>query len=137
MPAELWLVEDGWRGLSFGCPHSIGGLTLTVQRARWQDFSPPAGFFDVIYHDPFGPVVAPDCWKTETFRWAAEALSEAGVLATYGASSAARKAMREAGLCVGILPGAPGKREMTVAGRNTQAIEHARLWKSGHTATQS
>lgn len=130
MPSEFWLVDDEWKTLQFGKALTHGQVHLTVQHAAWQTFSPPRGEFDVIYHDPFGPAVCPESWQAEAFRWAARALSPQGVLATYGASSGARRAMREAGLEVGILPGAPGKREMTVAAHSSSALEHARLWKT-------
>ena len=96
---------------------------------RWQDSSLPRHAYQALYHDPFGPAVAPECWSVECFQWAAERLADDGVLATYGASSAARLAMKEAGLLVGVLPGAPGKREMTVAARDPDSISQARPWK--------
>ena len=129
MPSSLWLVEDHWKNPEWGRPSSSGGLCLTVHHCRWQDWSPQDGIFDAVYFDPFGPAVAPDCWSLECFRWAHLALKADGVLATYGASSAARQAMRGAGLQVGILPGAPGKREMTVASPSLDGLAQAKLWK--------
>lgn len=133
LPAECWLVEAPWKALRWSQPQRFQRLSLTVHRARWQEFSPPQALFDALYHDPFGPAVAPDCWSPEAFSWARDALAARGVLATYGASSAARRAMVEAGLCVGVLPGAPGKREMTVAAREPEAIAQARPWKRART----
>lgn len=132
MTPDLWLVDDCWRECAWGRPERQGQVTLVLQRASWQDFEPPAGHFDALYHDPFGPAVAPECWTADCFRWAARALARHGVLATYGASSAARRAMRQAQLQVGILPGAPGKREMTVASHRAELIAHARPWKRCH-----
>lgn len=129
MPAENWLIEEPFKALTFGEPLLLDGVNLTVHRSTWQGFSPPQAKFDAVYHDPFGPAVAPDCWSVETFAWARKALRRHGVLATYGASSAARRAMAQAGLYVGVLPGAPGKREMTVASSCPEAIAHARAWK--------
>lgn len=131
LPADSWLVPAPWKTLQWGVPQSFQRITLTVHRARWQEFFPPEALFDALYHDPFGPSVAPDCWSVEAFTWAKAALAPRGVLATYGASSAARRAMAEAGLYVGVLPGAPGKREMTVASREPRTINHARPWKRG------
>lgn len=128
---ELWLVDAPWKEARAGQPLTVGDVTLTIVPLRWQDYVAEAGGFDALYHDPFGPAVSADCWTTDSFRWAAGALAREGVLATYGASSGARRAMREAGLQVGILPGAPGKREMTVAAHTTEAISHSRLWKTG------
>lgn len=129
MPNDLWLVEQQWRTLEWGSPLRHDKLHLSVHKSRWQDWSAPPETFDAIYFDPFGPAVAPDCWSEACFSWASRALRGDGVLATYGASSAARHAMKAAGLSVGILPGAPGKREMTVAGLTPEAIDHAKPWK--------
>lgn len=131
MPPELWLVDPRWRQADWGRPTRQDGVSLTLHRTRWQDLEPEPGGFDAVFHDPFGPAVAPDCWSSDTFAWGARALSPRGVLATYGASSASRQAMRDARLVVGILPGAPGKREMTVAAHHPEAIAYARLWKPG------
>lgn len=129
LPAELWLVDPQWRGLEFARPLRHGQIQLTVQKTRWQDWSPPPESFDALYFDPFGPAVAPDCWSADCFAWAYRALSDNGILATYGASSKGRHAMREAGLLVGVLPGSLGKREMTVAARSAAPIAHAKPWK--------
>lgn len=129
MPSENWLVDPCWQGLEWGVPLLRETVTLQVHRSRWQDLNSDPGAFQALYHDPFGPSVAPECWSAECFRWGAHALSQDGILATYGASSAARHAMKAAGLYVGSLPGAPGKREMTVAALQTTAIEHAKPWK--------
>ena len=129
MSAEHWFVEECWRSLEWGEPRQNGRLYLTVHHQRWQDWESKDTRFDAIYFDPFGPSVAPDCWSEDCFSWASRVLSQNGVLATYGASSAARHAMKAAGLLVGMLPGAPGKREMTVAGLTPEAIAHAKPWK--------
>lgn len=131
IPSDLWLVDSAWKSATPQAPFRQGEITLNIASVRWQDHKPESAAFDAVFHDPFGPAVSPECWTLDSFRWAAKALAPDGVLATYGASSGARRAMREAGLQVGILPGAPGKREMTVAAHSASAISHARLWKAG------
>lgn len=129
MSPDRWLVDDCWRAVEWGQALQQEQIHLTIHRQRWQDWEPKAEHFDALYFDPFGPSVAPDCWSEDCFTWASRMLTHDGVLATYGASSAARHAMKAAGLLVGVLPGAPGKREMTVAGLNAEAIDHAKSWK--------
>jgi tRNA U34 5-methylaminomethyl-2-thiouridine-forming methyltransferase MnmC len=129
MPAALWLVEPRWRGATWNEPFRQDHVTLALRRQRWQESDAESAHFDAVFHDPFGPAVAADCWSASCFAWAARALREDGVLATYGASTAARQAMREAGLCVAILPGAPGKREMTIAAHHPEVVARGRLWK--------
>jgi tRNA U34 5-methylaminomethyl-2-thiouridine-forming methyltransferase MnmC len=134
MDAQLWLVDPEWRSAVWGEACSREGITLTLERAGWQRVEPSPAAFEAVYHDPFGPAVAPECWTAECFRWAARALCGQGALATYGASSAARQAMLRAGLRVGVLPGAPGKREMTVAAHRPEALGEARPWRSARAA---
>lgn len=129
LPEELWLVDEDWRDLDFDQPKKIGQIQLSIIKKRWQDFIAPTNYFHVFYHDPFGPGQAPECWTAECFRWSAAALTQDGVLATFGAASAPRQAMKDAGYAVGRLPGANGKREMTVASKSEAAIAKAKPWK--------
>lgn len=129
MPSELWLVDKSWKSLQFDQATTKDKMTLTILNMTWQDSELQENHFDACYHDPFGPGQAPECWSAECFLWSYRALNEQGVLATFGASSAARRAMKEVGFLVGSLPGAPGKREMTVASKSAAAIERARPWK--------
>lgn len=129
MPTELWLVPEEWKNLTMDEPFRVGSTSLTVVNARWQNFEPPSAHFQAVYHDPFGPGQAPECWESPCYQWSLAALEKDGVLATFGASGAARRAMKEAGYLVGSLPGAPGKREMTVASASAEAINFAKPWK--------
>lgn len=129
IPREFWLLPNRWKELSFNQSFQVENVTLTVVARRWQDYQPKTGHFDAVYHDPFGPGAAPECWEAPCFAWSYQALSKEGVLATFGASSAARRALKEAGFLVGSEPGAGGKREMTVASKSAQAIAIAKPWK--------
>ena len=129
MPPELWLVPYEWKSLKMNEPLQVGSISLTVVNARWQDFEPPSAHFQAVYHDPFGPGQAPECWESSCYQWSLRALQKDGILATFGASGAARRAMKEAGYLVGSLPGAPGKREMTVASPSADAVSFAKPWK--------
>jgi tRNA U34 5-methylaminomethyl-2-thiouridine-forming methyltransferase MnmC len=129
LPPELWLVPEEWHNIELDRPNKRGAVTLTVHRCKWQDQLFPSNFVEAVYHDPFGPGIAPECWSTECFRWSHRALTEKGVLATFGASTAARRAMQEAGFLVGSEPGAGGKREMTVASKTAHPIAEAKPWK--------
>jgi tRNA U34 5-methylaminomethyl-2-thiouridine-forming methyltransferase MnmC len=129
MPRSLWLVEEPWKDLEFGSARRIGTVQLTLVDRRWQDFTPTEGCFDACFHDPFGPGPSPECWERDCFEWSYRGLTKQGVLATFGASSGARTAMKEAGFFVGSLKGAHIKREMTVASKSEQAIAEAWPWK--------
>jgi tRNA U34 5-methylaminomethyl-2-thiouridine-forming methyltransferase MnmC len=68
--------------------------------------------YDIVYFDAFGPRVQPELWTEAIFSKMYTALKKGGVLTTYCAQGAARRAMQTAGFTVERLPGPPGKREM-------------------------
>lgn len=68
--------------------------------------------FDLIYFDAFGPRVQPELWTALIFLKMFNALKSGGVLVTYSAKGAVRRAMLSVGFTVERLQGPPGKREM-------------------------
>jgi len=68
--------------------------------------------FDVIYFDAFGPGAQPELWTEPIFDIMFSALKKGGVLITYCAQGAARRAMQSAGFKVSKLPGPPKKRHI-------------------------
>lgn len=84
---------------------------LTKKNIRFEDFE-DADSFDLIYFDAFGPRVQPELWEKPIFEQMHKALKTNGVLVTYSAKGAVRRAMQEVGFLVERLPGPPGKREM-------------------------
>lgn len=67
---------------------------------------------DIIYFDAFAPNKQPEMWRSEIFIQMKELMTPGGILVTYCAQGAARRAMIEAGFKVEKLPGPPYKREM-------------------------
>ena len=92
---------------------------FTRVRRTWQDHrrGKSRAPFDVIYFDAFAPDTQPELWNIDRFREAFEWLTPGGVLVTYCAKGAVRRAMEEAGFKVERRPGPPGKREMLRATR--------------------
>lgn len=86
-------------------------FTLTKRKQFFQDID-DVNAFDLIYFDAFGFRVQPELWSNEIFQKMATALKSGGILVTYACRSSIKNAMKEAGLVVEKLPGAPGKREM-------------------------
>lgn len=127
MESEKWLVESNWR--RGPGRHRGDGVELNLVVARWQDYPLVPQSYDAYYHDPFGPAVSVDCWSRDCFAWAYQAVTPAARLLTYGASTAARRAMREAGFEVAVRPGAGRKREMTVAAKTPAVLEGLKIWK--------
>lgn len=68
--------------------------------------------YDLVYFDAFGPRVQPELWTEPIFLKMYASLKMGGVLTTYCAQGAARRAMQAVGFTVERLPGPPGKREM-------------------------
>ena len=68
--------------------------------------------FNLVYFDAFSPVVAPELWQPEIFVLLRQYMATDGVLVTYSARGAVRRAMQAAGFRVERLAGPPGKREM-------------------------
>lgn len=77
----------------------------------------PDETFDLIYFDAFGPRVQPHLWEVEIFQKMYDQLNPNGILVTYCAKGAVRRAMQSVGFEVERLPGPPGKREMLRATR--------------------
>ncbi|MBW6478030.1 MAG: tRNA (5-methylaminomethyl-2-thiouridine)(34)-methyltransferase MnmD [Bacteroidales bacterium] len=71
--------------------------------------------YHLVYFDAFGPDTQPEMWTDDVFEKISNSMKFGGILVTYCAKGAVRRAMRSAGLKVERLPGPPGKREMTRA----------------------
>ena len=68
--------------------------------------------YDLIFYDAFGPGTQPELWTTPIFKILYNALKKNGVLVTYCAQGAARRAMQSIGFKVDRCPGPPNKRHM-------------------------
>lgn len=90
---------------------------FTVKKIEntFQEVILPNDYFNLIYFDAFGYPFQPELWSDEIFEKMYTCLQPGGVLATYACRSAIKRAMKKAGFELDIVPGPPGKREMTVA----------------------
>jgi tRNA U34 5-methylaminomethyl-2-thiouridine-forming methyltransferase MnmC len=73
--------------------------------------------FDVVYYDAFSPEKQPELWTERLFQTVYDALNPNGIVVTYCAKGAVRRAMQHVGFQTERLPGPPGKREMLRATR--------------------
>jgi len=96
---------------------------LEVFVGAWMSAPLPTNVADAVFFDPFGPDDNPDAWDVPHLQKAADALHDAGVLATYSAAGRVRRAMRDAGLMVARGPGPGRKREVTYASKSLKALE--------------
>lgn len=68
--------------------------------------------FDVIYFDAFAAVHQPELWTREVFEKVTAWMGTGSVFVTYAITGALKRTLRDLGLRIEKLPGAPGKREM-------------------------
>ena len=77
----------------------------------------PAGHYHLIYFDAFAPEKQPELWTEAVFAQLYAAAAPGAVLVSYCAQGQFRRNLRAAGWLTEKLPGPPGKREMTRAGK--------------------
>jgi len=83
------------------------------QKIEEMDLTP--GKYNLVYFDAFGPDTQPELWHETVFQKISQSMKPDGVLVTYSAKGAVRRAMQSAGLKVEKQPGPPGKREISRA----------------------
>lgn len=73
------------------------------------------GIYNLIYFDAFGPDKQPDIWKAEMFKKISDITESGGIFVTYSAKGEVKRNLRSCGFKVTLLPGPPGKRQITRA----------------------
>jgi tRNA U34 5-methylaminomethyl-2-thiouridine-forming methyltransferase MnmC len=127
-PLPLSLIGDLDYSLILGCPAEwlfmihdapwgekvvlLEDFTLIKHNRSMNEMKLFPGRFDLVYYDAFSPEIQPALWQPQIFSKLYRALVPGGVLVTYSAKGAVRRAMMQAGFLVERLPGPPGKREM-------------------------
>lgn len=71
--------------------------------------------FDLIYFDAFAPSTQAHLWEAPFLKKMYKSLRPEGILVTYCAQGAFKRALKSVGFLVENLPGPKGKREMTRA----------------------
>ena len=94
------------------CDNHHFNFRLFVNNFEHQDFESK---YDLIYFDAFAPNIQPQLWMEQFLQKMYDALKQDGVLVTYCAQGAFKRALKAVGFKVEALPGPIGKREMTRA----------------------
>ncbi len=72
----------------------------------------PAGNFDLIYFDAFGPDKLPSMWTKEIFTNIAAITVAGGMFLTYSAKGDVKRNLKACQFDVSLIPGPPGKRQI-------------------------
>lgn len=81
--------------------------------SRLENFQPAGISPDVVFYDAFAPSKQPEVWSLENLKKVNSMMPPSGILVTYCASGQFKRDLKEAGFLVEVLPGPPGKKEMT------------------------
>lgn len=72
-------------------------------------------YFDLVYFDAFGPRAQGEMWQKQVLEKVATSMKTGGILVTYCAMGQFKRDLKSLGFDIEVLPGPPGKREMTRA----------------------
>ncbi|MBA4301723.1 tRNA U34 5-methylaminomethyl-2-thiouridine-forming methyltransferase MnmC [Algoriphagus alkaliphilus] len=75
---------------------------------------------DVVFFDAFAQKKQPELWKKESLEKVTDAMRPGGLLTTYAVTGQLKRTLKELGLQAEILPGPPGKKEMTRAWKSSE-----------------
>ncbi len=116
-PNNLPRVANWFRNLKTGWNEIEVSDTVTLHLfvGSFDQWKLDPKSIDYFFHDPFSIEVNPEGWTVDFFTKLFKAAKYDAVMTTYAAAVRARAAMAAAGWQVASAPGAPGKREMTVA----------------------
>jgi tRNA U34 5-methylaminomethyl-2-thiouridine-forming methyltransferase MnmC len=96
----------------WGLPVPItANFTLTKIRSSLLEFK-PAGTFDVIYFDAFGPDKQPEMWSDKIIKKISELSTRNSIFVTYSVKGEVKRSLRSHGFVIELLPGPPGKRHV-------------------------
>ncbi|MEE2961630.1 MAG: tRNA (5-methylaminomethyl-2-thiouridine)(34)-methyltransferase MnmD [Myxococcota bacterium] len=125
IPLLSMLMDGNSQAANSRKPLQIKFKNIYLRTLPWDlfDCDFPASSFDTHYHDPFGPKENPDAWTDLAFKHIAPWLRSTARLVTYSASSEIRKSLARAGFWTAKAPGGAGKREMTIASPNANALQ--------------
>ncbi len=89
----------------------LGNCEVKIFNTRLEEFETDLKY-DLIYYDAFSRHSQQEMWEGETIEKIVSLLAPGGVFVTYSVTGNLKRAMRDLGLVVERLTGAPGKREM-------------------------
>jgi len=88
---------------------------LNKLHGKLQEIGLSENVFDLVYFDAFSPEIQAELWDVEIFKAIYASMKNKGILTTYSAKGAVKRALRAAGFETENLPGPVGKRQITRA----------------------
>lgn len=80
-------------------------------QADIKDYCPPSPV-DLVYFDAFSPDTQPELWSENVFRNVADSMAHGSILTTYSVKGIVKRALKNTGFSIEILPGPTGKRHV-------------------------
>lgn len=120
VPAEIWenFISNYDQALTKSTAVN-SRLQLTIPHTTLQEFHSEERF-DLVYFDAFSVQHQPEMWSDEIIGHVCSFLKPGGIFVTYAITGKLKRALKSFGMSIEKLPGAPGKREMLRAIKNTQ-----------------
>jgi tRNA U34 5-methylaminomethyl-2-thiouridine-forming methyltransferase MnmC len=88
-------------------------FTKLKMKAEQYQFQPST--YHLVYFDAFSPDIQPELWAPEIFLAIYKCMKPGGILVTYCAKGSVKRLLKSIGFRVEILPGPPGKNQITRA----------------------
>lgn len=101
---------------------SLSSYLELFKRTRDLLTDPIENEFDLVYYDAFAPSRQPEMWTLDVLRKITQAIRPGGSWVSYCAKGQVKRDLASLGMKVEVLPGPPGKKEMTRATRPWQPL---------------
>ncbi|TDQ06910.1 tRNA (5-methylaminomethyl-2-thiouridine)(34)-methyltransferase MnmD [Pedobacter metabolipauper] len=119
VPQTLWdsLIENYGKTLQQSV-ELVAGQQLRILHTYLHRFQTDQRF-DLVYFDAFSVQHQPEMWTDEIIAHTCQFIKPGGTFVTYAITGKLKRALKSIGFTIEKLPGAPGKREMLRATKNT------------------
>ena len=122
---DTFVNQDEWSAFYANYPAALhssvnlsGSCQLQIVQQPLQEFE-PSEKFDLVYYDAFSVRHQPEMWSNEIISHTCSLLKPGGIFVTYAITGDLKRSVKACGFEIQKLPGAPGKREMLRAIKNS------------------
>lgn len=112
VPEEIWNLFISNYDQALIAPVALSKeQELTIAHTTLQSFV-SSQLYDLIYFDAFSVQHQPEMWSDEIIGQVCSLIKPGGIFVTYAITGKLKRALKNCGMKIEKLPGAPGKREM-------------------------